>query len=212
VCPLTPIVFKKFCLVNVNFYSDLDDASLVVLVQQGNEQAFSQIYERYKGVLYIHAVKMLKDRDEAQDVIQELFTKLWHKRDSLQINTNISAYLYTAVRNRILDIFSHGKIVSVHQQSLQNFINQGEYQTDNYIREKELSFLIESEISALPPKMKEVFELSRKEHLSYLQIAEQLEISENTVRKHITKALARLRSKLTLFLVLMAIALKYMTQ
>lgn len=196
----------------VNSYSDLDDASLTVLLQQGNEQAFSEIYERYKGVLYIHAVKMLKNRDEAQDVIQEIFTKIWNMRDNLVINTTLSAYLYTSVRNRILDIFSHEKVIAIHQQSLQDFINQGEYQTDNYIREKELTFLIEKEISALPPKMKEVFELSRKQHLSYLQIAEQLDISENTVRKHITKALARLRSKLTLLLLLMAIALKYIIQ
>lgn len=193
----------------VNSYTNLDDESLSVLLQLGNEQAFSEIYERYKGVLYIHAVKMLKDRDEAQDVIQELFTKLWNKRESLTINTSLSAYLYTAVRNRILDIFSHEKVVAIHQQSLQDFINQGEYHTDNYIREKELSLLIEKEISALPPKMKEVFELSRKEHFSYLQIAEQLDISENTVRKHITKALARLRSKIQLLLLLVAITSKY---
>ncbi|WP_017257165.1 RNA polymerase sigma-70 factor [Pedobacter arcticus] len=197
---------------NVNQYNNLDDSSLLTLLQQGNEQAFSQIYERYKGVLYIHAVKMIKDRDEAQDVVQELFTKLWNKRETISINTTLSAYLYTAVRNRILDIFSHEKVVAIHQQSLQIFIKQGEYQIDNYIREKELALIIESEIATLPPKMREVFELSRKAHLSYLQIADQLNISENTVRKHITKALKRLRSKLQLLILLSTIIIKYLVR
>lgn len=190
----------------------MDDSSLTVLLQQGYEQAFKQIYERYKGVLYLHAVKMLKDRDEAQDVVQEIFTKLWDKRETIIINTTLSAYLYTAIRNKILDIFSHEKVVATHQQSLQDFINQGEYQTDNYMLEKELIVLIEKEISALPTKMKEVFELSRRKNLSYSQIAEQLDISENTVRKHISKALSRLRSKLTFILIIFAIVLKYVTQ
>ncbi|WP_026902915.1 RNA polymerase sigma-70 factor [Pedobacter glucosidilyticus] len=197
---------------NTNSFSDLDDSSLTVLLQQGYEQAFKQIYERYKGVLYLHAVKMLKDRDEAQDVVQEIFTKLWDKRETIIINTTLSAYLYTAIRNKILDIFSHEKVVATHQQSLQDFINQGEYQTDNYMLEKELIVLIEKEISALPTKMKEVFELSRRKNLSYSQIAEQLDISENTVRKHISKALSRLRSKLTFILIIFAIVLKYVTQ
>ncbi|MES2428100.1 MAG: RNA polymerase sigma-70 factor [Bacteroidota bacterium] len=177
-------------------YRDLADQTLIDLLQTGDQDAFSEIYCRYTQPLYIHALKMLKDRDEAKDVIQEIFAKLWVKREDLVLTTSLSSYLYTAVRNKIFDAISHEKVVARYQQSLQVFIDKGEFITDNWIREKELTILIEKEIAELPPKMRAVFELSRKEHLSYAQISEELDVSENTVRKHITKALKKLRDKL----------------
>lgn len=174
---------------------------MLILLQEGNEEAFNEIYRRYSAGLYLHALKMLRDRDEAQDVIQEVFTRLWSKGETLVLSTSLSSYLYTAVRNKILDIFSHDKLVARHQQSLQAFIDKGEFITDNLIREKELASIIEREIADLPPKMREVFELSRKGHLSYAEIAEDLDIAENTVRKQISKAIARLKPRLADFLI-----------
>lgn len=184
-------------------YKDFQDEELLVCLKQGDELAFSEVYLRYKGSLYFHALKMLGDREKAQDVIQELFAKLWYKRDDLNPGLLLSSYLYTSVRNRILDHISHEKVVARYQESLQDFIDKGEFQTDNFIRERELSVIIEKEISKLPTKMREVFELSRKGNLSYNQIADKLEVSENTVRKHITKAIKRLRVRLdyVLFLI-----------
>jgi RNA polymerase sigma-70 factor, ECF subfamily len=192
---------------NRNSYSNFQDQELLILFQEGSEEAFNEIYQRYRASLYLHALKMLKDRDEAQDVIQEVFTKLWHKGDTLVLSTSLSSYLYTAVRNRILDIFSHEKLVAKHQESLQAFIDKGEFITDNLIREKELASVIEREIAELPPKMREVFELSRKGHLSYAEIAEDLNIAENTVRKQISKALKRLKPRLADFLLVVFIPL-----
>lgn len=188
-------------------YSGLEDQNLFLLCKQGDELAFSEIYLRYRGILYRHALKMLSDRDEAQDVIQELFAKLWYKRDSINLNISLSSYLYTAVRNKILDQFAHEKVVVRYEKSLQDFINKGEHTTENLVRERELSAIIEREVSQLPPKMREVFELSRKSHLSYSQISEKLDVSENTVRKHITKALKRLRPRLGYVVWLSAIKL-----
>ena len=182
-------------------YCNFQDQELLILLQEGNEEAFNEIYRRYSAGLYLHALKMLRDRDEAQDVIQEVFTRLWSKGETLVLSTSLSSYLYTAVRNKILDIFSHDKLVARHQQSLQAFIDIGEFITDNLIREKELASIIEREIADLPPKMREVFELSRKGHLSYAEIAEDLDIAENTVRKQISKAIARLKPRLADFLI-----------
>jgi len=177
-------------------YKHLSDQELFDLFQAGNEDAFSNIYHRFKQPLYLHALKMLKDRDAAKDATQEVFAKFWSKRETLVLTNSLSSYLYTAIRNTVLDIISHEKVANRYQQSLEVFIGQGEFITDNWIREKELIALIEKEIARLPPKMRVVFELSRKEHLSYAQISEELDVSENTVRKHITKALKKLRGKL----------------
>jgi RNA polymerase sigma-70 factor (ECF subfamily) len=177
-------------------YKNLSDQALFDLIRTSDEGAFSEIYHRYKQPLYLHALKMLKDRDEAKDVIQEIFAKVWVKREDLVLTGPLSSYLYTAIRNKILDAISHEKVAARYQQSLQAFIDKGEFITDNWIREKELTTLIDKEIADLPPKMRAVFELSRKNHLSYAQISEELDVSENTVRKHITKALKKLRDKL----------------
>lgn len=183
---------------------NLSDFELLQLFAEGEDKAFTEIYQRYQSKLYYHALKMLKDRDEAQDVIHDLFTKLWDKRDSLALTGSLSSYLYTSVRNRILDIFSHEKIVSKYQESLQTFINKGEFITDHEIREKELTRVIEKEISDLPPKMREVFKLSREEHLTYAEIAKEMDIAENTVRKHITNAIKKLKPKFSDFLIIVA--------
>lgn len=180
----------------------LSDFELLHLFRAGDNSAYVEIYQRYHKKLYFHALKMLNDREEAQDVIQELFIKLLDKRESICLNTSLSSYLYTSVRNRILDIFSHVKVVEKHQQSLQDFMNRGEYITDNYVREKELSKIIEAEIAELPTKMREVFELSRTKEMTYAEIAAELDMAENTVRKHISKALKKLRPKLSDYLYL----------
>jgi len=191
-----------------NPHKDLTDKELFERFQQGDEYAFTVIYQRYQGCLYLHALKMLNDRDKAQDVIQELFTRFWHKRNDLVLTTSLSSYLYTAVRNKVLDEFAHEKVIAKYQQSLQEFMDKGEYVTDSWVRERELTAIIEKEIAALPPKMREVFELSRKGYLSYQAIAEKLDVSEHTVRKHITRAIKKLRSKFDLVTILISILLK----
>ncbi|MVN20481.1 RNA polymerase sigma-70 factor [Mucilaginibacter sp. HMF7410] len=177
-------------------YKDLPEQVLFALFQQSNENAFSEIYFRYSGALYKHALKMLKDRDEAKDIIQDIFASFWLKRESLILTTSLASYLYTSVRNKVLDVFSHEKVAARYQQSLQAFIDQGEFITDDWLREKELTAIIDQQIAELPPKMRAVFELSRKTQLSYREISEELDICENTVRKHITKAIKKLKVKL----------------
>ncbi|RYG34699.1 MAG: hypothetical protein EOO01_32040 [Chitinophagaceae bacterium] len=74
---------------------------------------------------------MLQDSDEAQDVVHELFASLWSKRESLDINTSLNAYLYSSIRNRILDHIAHQKVVSRYTDSLGNFLEKGEFYVDD---------------------------------------------------------------------------------
>lgn len=187
-------------------YKTLADYDLIVLLKDGNKAAFTEIYNRYKGLLYIHAYNRLRDQQEADDVVHELFAALWTKREQLVLKTHLSGYLYQAVRNRVIDIISHKKVASSYMTSLQHFINESEAITDHRVRENELTALIEKEIGALTPKMREVFELSRKANLSHREIAVKLDLSENTVKKHVNNALKVLRSKLGIFIYLLYIA------
>lgn len=180
-------------------YKNFHDRELLLLLKQGNEYAFHEIYERYKGVLHLHAYRKLGDFDAAQDVIQELFEILWLKREDFPETTNLSGYLYNSVRNRIFNIFAHEKVKSCYISSFLRFNSEFSNITDEKIRERELAKQIEAEIDALPERMREVFLMSRKEYLSHKEIAEKLDISEFTVKNHIKKALKILRSRLGFF-------------
>jgi len=177
-------------------YSQLTDPELVVLLNKGDRLAFAQIYDRYKFILHAHAVNKLRDREEARDIIQEVFTYLWSKHEVINISGNLSGYLYGSVRHAILNKITRQQVQEKYLDSLKAFSTQDNVLTDHRIRENQLREHIEKEIGMLPPKMREVFELSRKEHLNHREIAWKLEISEQTVSKQITNALRILKLKL----------------
>ncbi|MBD1420172.1 RNA polymerase sigma factor [Sphingobacterium chuzhouense] len=173
-----------------------DEKNLLHKLQEGDRLAFEIIYHRYKGLLYVHASKHLKDQEEAKDIIHDIFSNLWQNRTALHIQENLTAYLYQAVRNRVINQQLKSQRADEYIDSLQGFIDHVQVDTDHRVREKMLTALIEHEIASLPPKMRMVFELSRKEGLSHKEIAEQLNISEQSVRSHVKGALKILRLRL----------------
>jgi RNA polymerase sigma-70 factor (ECF subfamily) len=183
-------------------YTDLSDDKLVALLKQGNEQALKEIFTRYNKLLYSYAYKKLEDQEEAKDLVQDLFIRLWSNRESFLLKTSLPSYLFRAVRNRALDIFAHKKIKSDYVASFQAFIDLPQSTTDYLVREKDISALIDREIQSLSPKMREIFILSRKENYSHKEIARKIGISEETVTKQIKRALKILRLRLKLILII----------
>lgn len=177
-------------------YSSFNDRDLLALLRQKDRGAYSEIYNRYWAMLFRHGRKMLQDEDEALDVVQDVFTMLWVKSEELQVHSSLSAYLYTSVRHQILNLFKRSKIKDTYLNSLEEFMSKGEFVTDDQVRYNELAMQIEGEINRLPPRMREVFQLSRNLGLSYNQIAVDLNISDETVRKQMHLALKRLRLRL----------------
>lgn len=195
------IIYLSFaCLMkDYKLYTDLE---LFALLAQDDHLAFEAVYDRYKGVLFMHAYRILGDQEEAKDVLQELFAGLWHKRTSIHVTSSVSSYLYGAVRNRIFDMLAHKKVEQNYLISLAEFIDAGECQTDHGIREIELAEIIEREVGLLPQKMRQIFEMSRQQNLSHKQIADQLGISDKTVKKQVSNALIILREKIDIAYVL----------
>lgn len=172
------------------------DNELVLLLRKGDESAFSELYERYWGVLFRHASFMLGDESICKDVLQEVFVTLWDKAMILRTDTNIKAYLYKLVRNQVLNILAKEKTKTAHLSHFKIFIESNPTLPDEIFREKELNTIIESEIDSMPQKMKEIFELSRVHQLSHQEIAIKLDISTNTVKSQITNALKRIRRRI----------------
>ena len=176
--------------------SVLSEYELIVLLKKGDQTAYTTLYDRYSKLLFSHAYQKIGDPDVVQDVLQDVFLNLWNNRAQLSENDNLSGYLYTAVRNKTLNIIAHSKVRDVYATSILEYSQSGSITTDHLIRERQFAELIEKEIAALPEKMREIFLLSRKGHLKNRQIAEQLNLSEHTVATQIKRAIRILKDRL----------------
>lgn len=183
-------------------YSVLTDQELATYFREGDRHAFAEIFERYNDLLYAHAYNKLRNKEEARDIVQDVFVRFWNKHAEIELKSNLSGYLYVMMRNSIFSLMSHKSVVNNYAASFNQFKYEGEAITDHLVREKQLAAIIEREIAALPPRMREVFELSRMENLSNKQIAERLGLSEFTVADQVKKALRVLRLRIGLALVI----------
>lgn len=174
----------------------LIDHKLVALLKEGNKEAFAQIYQRYWMVMYMHALKMLKNEDDARDIVQEIFTSLWMKGRSINADVNLAAYLFVATKNKVFDLITHQRVRMDYLGSLSAFAGENSNQTLARIEEKELLQALQYEIEQLPAKMRQVFEMRVNEHLTYTEIAAKLNISDKTVKKQISNAIGIIRPKL----------------
>jgi len=186
-------------------YKALSDSELTMLFQQHDRKAFEEIYRRYWHPLFLHAYHILDDEDEAQDIIQDLFISFWNKSFADRIHTSLKSYLYVMVRNKVLNHIRKNKINANFIQLLSTKLTEKDFNTVQYMEQKELAGLIDQEIDLLPPRMKQVFEMSRKEFMTHKEIAERLGTSEETVKKQITNSLKLLRVKFDQHLFLAAL-------
>lgn len=180
----------------MSVYNKYDDHTLITLLKEDNQLAYTEIFERYSRVLVNHAYKVLGNQDEANDIVQEIFLSIWNKRSELAITGALSSYLYKATKNRILNHIAHEKVVSRYADSISNFIENDYILADSKIREQELEAIIAKEIALLPEKMREVFLLRKVEELSYDEIALQLNITDKTAKQQVYNSLKILREKL----------------
>lgn len=174
-------------------FDKFSDEKLSILLAEGDACAFEEIFNRYWLKLYGAALKRVKSREVAEEIIQDLFTLLWAKRESIKIHNSLAAYLFTSVRYMV---FNH------IQKEIVRDNYRDSYQTSNVFRDnstEETVFLnelirnIEKEVKCLPSQCRSVFELSRKENKTNREIAEVLGISEKTVEGHLTKAIKHLK-------------------
>jgi|JI6StandDraft_1071083.scaffolds.fasta_scaffold05240_4 RNA polymerase sigma-70 factor (family 1) len=191
----------------MSIYNSLKDSDLLGLLRSGNEKAFAEIYERYWGLMFHHVLKMTGDKDETKDLVQELFTNLWLNAEQIESETNIAAYLYVSARNKVLNLIRHDKVKNNYLSSLSNFANHHQNSILEQLSAKDLSIAIEREIQNLPCKMREIFELSRKKFRTHKEIAEELQISDKTVKKQINNAIKILRLRLNIFILILTIYL-----
>lgn len=166
------------------------------MVRSADDRAFKEIYDRYNKLLYLFAYNKLRNKEEAKDVVQDVFAWLLNNRTRFAINSSVSSFLYKSVLNKIFDIFRHQSVIRKYIVQGDHYIDIDSTETDYLIREKDIAQMIRQEIDAMPQKMKEVYLLRFEQYLSAKEIAEQLNISENTVNTHLKRAAKKLRDNL----------------
>ena len=163
--------------------------------EQKHEEAFKTIFERYYSSLCCFAVQYLKDDSSAEEIVQDVFLKIWEKRNSIRIETSVKNYLFRSVRNTCLNLIQHEKIKNQHVDDTQKRFKQ-EIDPDKYYLEIDLVKKIEESIDSLPEKRREIFRLCKEDGLKYKEIADRLNISVKTVEAQMGLALKTLREKL----------------
>jgi len=191
----------------VNQFHDYTDEALLSFIQNGDKMAFEEIYNRHWRRLYVAAVKVLKSDAEAQEIVQDLFLKLWVRREDLKI-LNLSHYLMGAVKKKIVDSMRSKIVEEKYWSYYKAFVPQSFEQTESTVSFNELNHEIQQAIEQLPKKSQIVFKLNRIEGKSVPEIAEFLKLSERAIEYHITRSLKHLRSHLKDF-VLLIIMLSY---
>lgn len=160
---------------------------------------FEKIFkEHFKG-LHAYACTMVKDEDEAEEIVQNMFYKLWEKKGLIERLDSVNAYLYRAVYNESINFLRHQKVKAAHQAHAMRSTDNSDYKPGK-VSINELEQKLEIALSELPEKCRTVFQMSRFEELKYHEIAAKLDISVKTVENHMGKALKLLRTKLADYL------------
>ena len=170
------------------------EPELIQLWKQGNDWVFETIYNQQVMQLLRIANSKTGNTAVAEELVQDTFLSLYKHRYDLQPDTNLSAYLYTALKNNILNYYRKESTHKRYEAYVQTHSSEGEKTTESAINTRELEISLIEEIEKLPPQCKTVFKLSRHDGLTDKEIAARLEISLNTVEQHKRKALRILRA------------------
>jgi len=180
-------------------FTCFSDGELLNMLKNEDEHAFNELYNRYWERLFNAAYKRLKSVEAAEEVVQDLFTDLWLRRETLNIRQELPVYLFSAIKYLVIKQINK----TAHQHTLvynrAAIFNDSDNSTEEWLIANDLQSHLQSRVESLPVKCREIYHLSRDEHQSNKDIAQQLNISEKTVENQITKALKRLRASLNSF-------------
>lgn len=172
-----------------------DNIYLINSLKTGNEDAYKYLLKIYHHKLSVYAYNLIADKDLAEDIVQNVFIKIWKNKDNLKTTLSIKNLLYKSVYNEFIDQYrKNKKTIYLEKKYIDTLSSIVEEESEQSL--EQLIAIVRSEIDKLPPKCKETFLLSKKEGLTNTEIAEYLNISIKSVEKHITRAFSTLKIKI----------------
>jgi RNA polymerase sigma-70 factor, ECF subfamily len=173
------------------------NSELILLIQKDDQVAFYHLYERYCRRLYGFVLRYIKQKEDAEEIVQEVFVKIWESRNKIDAYSSFESFLFTIAYNNTISMlrkrtnekkYLEHLLALQHPDDLPDLIDE--------IHFNELNDRIQLLLNELTPRQKEIYQMSREEGLSHDEIANKLDISVNTVKKHMVNTLAFLKSKI----------------
>lgn len=174
----------------------LSDQPLLECIQRDSPKAFATLLDRYSQRLFEHIYQKIGHRENAEDITQEIFLSFWKNRMTIRVDTNDSlrSYLFGSAKYKVIDYYAQVASMVPQMQTLDTMGEiSGNESADDALLTKELKCLLEKELDAMPERMRKPLQLSREEELTIREIAQLLEISEQSVKNNISSALYKLR-------------------
>lgn len=188
---------------------ELQNLKLIDGIRKGDMVAFEELYNRYYVFLCVIAEHIVKNSSDAEEIVSDVFLKLWSIREKIEITASVKGYLVKAVQNTSLNYIERNRFINNNSERLSSSDNSLLAWDSDYplgqLYQKEVVEVLENAISSLPEACRNVFLLSRKDNLKYSDIACKLEISVNTVKTQMKIALAHLRTDLKDYLTILII-------
>jgi RNA polymerase sigma-70 factor (family 1) len=171
-----------------------NELETIRLVTQGDEKAFAILFYHYKDKLYTYALRLTDEAELAEEMVQDVFLKIWINRAELKKIDSIDAYLFTIIRNQSYNAIKKRAHEAVILKELSFNMTEMQNSTEETVIVNNYQTLLQKVVSQLPPQQKLIYDLSRSQGLKHEEIAQQLQISKNTVKVHLVKALHTIRS------------------
>lgn len=174
--------------------SSSDEKELLSLLLNGNEQAFEKIYQLYSNRLYGNLLKLVKSEAEAQEILQDVFLKIWLNRQNIDLEKSFRSYLFKIAENKVVDFFRKVARDKKREAQLISLATNEYMPVEDLLQSDEKAAILQKAIDSLPPQRQQVFRLCKLEGKSYKEVSELLGISVSTISDHIVKATKAIRS------------------
>ena len=185
--------------------SQVEQQQLIAKFVTGDLRTFEMVFRDYYEPLVRYGNTFLKNGDESEDIVQQVFVSVWEKREELEVHTSIRAFLYKAVHNACLNKIKHHKVREIYAVEVK--ATQADMDASNQLEVAELDEKIHRAIDRLPEQCAKIFKMSRFEQLKYQEIADQLGLSIKTIENQMGKALKMIRESLKDYLLLLVLFL-----
>ncbi len=166
---------------------------MVERLKNDDRAAFEKLFKLYSERIYYFTIRYIKNKEEAEEITQEVFVRLWNRRFDLKTELSFSSYLFMIAKNAVIDLLRKRQKESSLNEEITPDVNAIAEKSNNSVEYKELNEIVKNSILQLPEKRRQIFLLSRNEGLTYKEIAEKLNISIKTVESHMRLALQQLK-------------------